>query len=114
MKKYIIILLIGASLNSNAQSTELELELLNALYDCRADYYLLADKYVKLDSIVKIELLNLRGQLEQAKTAAKEAKEANDKAASKEKKRQKKKNYINIAIASSLAFFAGFLVKVNS
>lgn len=104
MRKLIIIVsFVFFAISSQAQ-TDLELALQNALNHCRNDYYLLADKYVQLDSATAKTTLILREQLSNAKNTIKHQESQISDINSKRKK-QKRKEILLAVVASSLVTF---------
>lgn len=100
MKRFLIILIIGAATTAaTAQSTELEKTLQNALFNCRLNFYELAENYIKLDSTYKAENTQLRNE---AAAAAQARENERKRAELAEKKAKKRKRQRNAATASTL------------
>lgn len=77
---------------ANAQTTKLEKELINALYECRADFYELADNYYKLDSIRQNQTQAARERAERAEAETQEQAELLEKQKATTRNRTKQRN----------------------
>lgn len=93
MKKIIITLfLIGNCFASFAQNSELEKELINALYECRGNFYELAENYYRLDTITQAEIKAQAERAEQAEQAARAEQARRKEAEETTRKRTKQRN----------------------
>lgn len=94
MKKLILIIFAFLSFAQivKGQTTELEKELIQALYECRADFYELAENYTKLDSIQKNRTRAAQERAERAEAKAQELAEEMEKQKTTTRKRTRQRN----------------------
>lgn len=92
MKKLIIFIFLSSAQIANGQTTELEKELINALFECRADFYELAENYTNLDSIQKNRTRAAQERAERAEAKAQDKAEELQKQKETTRKRTRQRN----------------------